>query len=511
MTRSFWEGTTEHAAALSSLKEDAQADVCVVGSGIAGLTTAYLLAQRGLEVIVLEGRDFATGETARTTAHLASAIDDRFVDLEKYFGEEGSRLAAESHAAAIDLIERHCQELEIDCQFERTDGYLFDPVEKSNVDLYAEFEAARRAGLKASWLESGPAPIASGRACIRFARQAQFHPLRYLNGLLAAARRLGVTVHTHCHVQEMEGGSKTRAKTAHGPAVIARALVVATNTPVNNRARIHLKQAAYRTYAIAVKIPLGAVPSGLYWDTLDPYHYVRVFKDGPGSETLIVGGEDHKTGQSRDEAEAHRWLERWTRQRVPNAGEVIAAWSGQVIEPADGLALIGRNPHDKNVYIATGDSGNGLTHGTIAGMIITDLIQGRTNRWAELYDPGRLTLRAVGDFLSENVNTAAQYADWITAGETRNPDGLCPGEGAVIREGLHKIAVCRDETGKLHRLSATCPHLGGIVRWNHLERTWDCPCHGSRFAADGAVLNGPSIGDLKPVSEEARPTATSRS
>jgi Rieske Fe-S protein len=290
--------------------------------------------------------------------------------------------------------------------------------------------------------------------------------------------------------------------------VTATAVVVATNTPVNDRFAIHTKQAAYRTYVIGVHVPRDSVPKALYWDTAQeaslangfgpiPYHYLRLQNVSPVQDLLIVGGEDHKTGQA-DDPEA-RWnrLEAWTRERFPMATDVTYRWSGQVMEPVDGLAFIGRNPADEpNIYVATGDSGNGMTHGTIAGILLTDLILGRENPWATLYDPARKSLRALGDFAKENLNVAAQYVDWAAAGEVKSAAEIAPGTGGVIRRGLKKVAIYRDEQKSLHEFSAICPHLGCIVAWNSAEKTWDCPCHGSRFDKLGTVINGPALANL---------------
>jgi Rieske Fe-S protein len=226
---------------------------------------------------------------------------------------------------------------------------------------------------------------------------------------------------------------------------------------------------------------------------------VRLSNDEVG-EILVVGGEDHKTGQADDFDARYARLQDWARIRFPSVGEVVFRWSGQVMEPVDGLGFIGRNPADKqNVYIVTGDSGNGMTHGAIAGILIPDLIAGRKNPWETVYDPSRKSLRAVGDFAKENLNVAKQYKDLITGGDVSSADEIKPGEGAVLRHGLHKVAAYRDDTGVLHQMTAVCPHLKCIVRWNGNEKTWDCPCHGSRFDAMGHVMQGPSVADLAPT------------
>jgi len=301
---------------------------------------------------------------------------------------------------------------------------------------------------------------------------------------------------------------------------------VATNTPVNDLVAIHTKQAPYLSYVIGVRVPRGLIPKALYWDTGPsdhghpvPYHYVRLQsmsnpngsgRNGDGYELLIVGGEDHKTGQAKDADERYARLAKWTRERFPMAEAIEHCWSGQVMEPVDGMAFIGPNPMDEpNVFIATGDSGNGMTHGMIAGMLLTDLICGRENRWASLYDPSRISFGAMPSFAKENLNVAGQYAEWFTGGEVDSADEIAPGSGAIIRRGFKKIAAHRDSNGHVHECSAVCPHLGCIVAWNDSDETWDCPCHGSRFDAYGHVLNGPANSDLAMV-QEAEHDSTAR-
>ncbi len=488
------------------LARDHHADVCVIGAGIAGLSVAYELARDGRSVIVLDDGPIGGGETSRTTAHLASAFDDRYFKVEALHGEHGARLTAESHAAAIDRIERIVEEEQIECAFERLDGYLFAPPGETPDLLERELEACRRAGLAdVKLVDRAPLEGFETGACLRFPRQAQFHPMRYLYGLAAAIRRLGGRIVTGAHVSKIEGGQNGASARVtvgeEGPVVTAADVVVATNTPVNDVLTMHTKQFPYRTYVIGAAVPRGTVHRALYWDTADPYHYVRLHR-APRGEMLIVGGEDHKTGQEDDGVERHDRLERWARERFPSMGAVHHRWSGQVMEPMDALAFIGRNPgKDDNVWIVTGDSGNGMTHGAIAGMLLRELVLGRDHPWSTLYDPNRRTLRAAAEFTRENLNMAAQYADWLTGGDVKDVADIARNEGAVIREGLRKVAVYRDAHGALHRCSAVCPHLGALVRWNHEEHTWDCPAHGSRFDPQGHVLNGPAIGDLSPDTE----------
>ena len=494
-TGSFWRisappPTTE------PLSDSKHVDVCVVGAGIAGLTVAYLLARAGQSVTVLDDGPAGGGVTGATTAHLTHAIDDGYFEVERLRGQDAARLAAESHTSAIDRIETIVREEGIDCGFSRLDGYLFLGPEQSEEILDRELEATHRAGLgSVTKVPRLPLPFDAG-PCLRFPGQGQFHPLEYVRGLVGALKRHGGLLFTGSHADQVEGGDPARIQV--GPhEITARAVIVATNTPINDRVKLHTKQAPYMTYALGGEVPKGSIPPGLYWDTADPYHYLRLQPLDGDRELLIVGGEDHKTGQADDVTLRHQRLETWARARLPMMQEVAFTWSGQVMETLDGLAMIGRNPMDAdNVYVVTGDSGMGMTHGTIAGMLISDLILGRSNPWVELYDPSRKPMRAAGTFLKEAGNMAAQYTDWVKGGDVESEDAIAPGEGAVLRHGLGKMAVYREPSGELHRFSAVCPHLGCIVTWNASADTWDCPCHGSRFDKMGKVFSGPANRDL---------------
>jgi glycine/D-amino acid oxidase-like deaminating enzyme/nitrite reductase/ring-hydroxylating ferredoxin subunit len=492
---------------LPQLTGNTRTSVCIVGAGIAGMSTAYNLARAGRAVVLIDDGPIGGGETGRTTAHITAALDDRYTEIEKLHGEEGARIAAESHTAAINRIESIASLEDIDCDYERLDGYLFLGGDDKKKLLEQELAAAHRAGLSdVELLDRAPITSFDTGPALRFPRQAQFHPLKYLNGLARAIVRDGGQLYSGAHAVKIEDGEPAKVTTSEGHVITADNIVVATNSPVNDWVILHTKQAAYRTYVIAARVPRGSVPRGLYWDTPDPYHYIRLQEVDPlldpshREELLIVGGEDHKTGQEDDAEERFRRLEEWTRKRFPMIGNIDFRWSGQVMEPVDYMGFIGRNPGtDQHIYIATGDSGNGITHGTIAGMLLTDLIMGRKNPWSKLYDPSRVTLRATPDFLKENLNVAAQFGDWATGSEISSYDEIPPGGGAVVRHGIKKIAVYRDEQGTIHQRSAVCTHLYCIVAWNSIERTWDCPCHGSRFDPYGQVVNGPAITPLPEV------------
>jgi glycine/D-amino acid oxidase-like deaminating enzyme/nitrite reductase/ring-hydroxylating ferredoxin subunit len=495
---SLWSATSKEPS-IPALDRNIDADICIVGGGIAGMTTAYLLAREGKSVVILDKSQIGSGETAHTSAHLSNVIDAGYREIERLHGAKAARLVAQSHTAAISQIESIISEEKIDCDFERVDGYLFSPYGGPQQKLQEEWQAAKRTGLQVRKLKQSPFDLEFG-PCLRFPRQAQFHPLKYLTGLARAIKRLDGRLFGGAEAKEIKSGKTVKILTQGRAIVSAGAVVIATNTPINDLGKIFAKQEAYRTYVIGALVPAGSIPRALYWDTEDPFHYVRLQRmhiNGKTQYLLIIGGEDHKTGQAGGIEGRFTRLAAWGREHFPGIKEIAFRWSGQVMESMDDLAFIGRNPKDhSNVYIVTGDSGAGLTHGTIAGILLRDLIVGRDNPWAALYDPARKTPRAAGTFPRENPKAGGEYAHWLTPGEVKTVEEIKPGMGAVIRRGSSKIAVSRDDTGRLHQCSAVCTHLGCIVSWNSTERTWDCPCHGSRFAPDGKLLNGPALEPL---------------
>ncbi|MCA1819694.1 MAG: FAD-dependent oxidoreductase [Thermoplasmatota archaeon] len=482
------------------LERAESADVAIVGGGIAGVTTAYLLMKEGQDVVLLEDGALGSGETGRTTAHFTYALDDRYYVLERKHGEEGARKAAESHRAAIEAVASIVQEERLDCGMARVDGYLSRHPSDEADSLDRELAAARRAGLPVERVESAPEPFEAGPA-LRFPDQLQLHPLRYLAGLAKRIQSGGGRIFTDTHVTDFGEGELT----ARGHKVQARHTILATNTPVHTKLALHPKQAAFRTYVVAGGVPKDTVPRALWWDTGDheskssfpPYHYVRLHP-GKDRDVLIVGGEDHKTGQP-DEGEPDPFgvLADWVRQRVPGFAPEWS-WSGQVFEPVDNLAFIGQDPTAKSSFLVTGDSGNGMTHGTLAGLMARDLLLGRPNPWAKTYEPGRKAISGLATLAKEGADFVGKYAEYAKKDDVAELAQIAAGTGAVLR-GLHPKAVYRDEEGDLHACSAVCPHLGCIVAWNGVEGTFDCPCHGSRFTAMGKVVSGPANSDLKPV------------
>ena len=505
---SIWIATINQPLSYHSLNSDIVTDILVIGGGISGLTTAYCLAKEGRQVVLVDDGFIGSGETGRTTAHITCALDDLYSELEKIFDKSTAQLAANSHMKAIEWIANTVRINNIDCQFKRVDGYLFLHPSDKKETLEEEYEATKRAGLITEMLSTVPGIEAEeGKWCIKYPDQAQFHILKYLKGLANALTQLGGTIYTETKAENINKNGAT----ANGFNVIANSIVVATNTPVNDWATMHTKQWPYRTYVVGAKIPKGALPYALWWDTgnrqskwvSQPYHYVRLAEYDDQYDILICGGEDHRTGQADSEAikEEDRYtkLIEWTKKRFPSMEEIVFKWSGQVMEPVDSLAYIGKNPGDENIYIITGDSGNGMTHGTLGGLIITDIIMGKENPWAEIYSPSRITLKTTSDYLEEVGNMVAQFGDWFTGGDVKKAEDLKPGEGGIMSKGFKKVAVYCDKDNNIHSCTAVCPHMGGILQWNADEKTFDCPMHGSRFTTEGKVINGPATADLKQV------------
>jgi glycine/D-amino acid oxidase-like deaminating enzyme/nitrite reductase/ring-hydroxylating ferredoxin subunit len=478
------------------MEGDQTCDVVIVGSGIAGISTAYELALEGQRVVVVDRGPIAGGITARTSAHLAPLCDDLTSAMIRLRGEQTSKLFYESQAAAVDRIEEIQKKEAIDCDFRRLDGYLFQALNTDSAIIDDELEAVRKVGAPVHRLVGVPLRHCENQHALRYPRQGTFHPLKYLAGLAAAIESKGGRFYAGTIVQRVEERDGAVTVTTDKGTISAQAAVVASNSPVIDRFALHTKMAPYRTYAMAFTIKRDAIPDALYWDTLDPYHYVRLQPGDGRSDFLIVGGADHKSGEADDAEVRFEALEAWTRNLIPAAREVTHRWSGQVLDTIDYAGFIGRNPGNTNIYVHTGDSGQGITHGVAGALINSALVLGRDSKWAEVYDPSRKTPSGIANFLSENTTVAKNFAEYLAPGELSSIEELKPGHGAVIRQGLSKVAAFRDASGQLYARSAACTHVGCHLHWNSFETCWDCPCHGSHFAVDGTALNAPAISAL---------------
>lgn len=488
-TSSIWE--TIELPKFNPLNQNQKIETCIVGGGITGISIAYQMAKRGHKVLLVEAFGLGSGQTGRTTAHLTCQLEDQFVNLLKMHDEKTLRIFLDAHRSAIDVIENVIEIENISCDFKRLDGYLFQGKNFDLKKMEQEQEAGRKCGIELDLIQVAPL-LKEPSLALRFPRQAQFNPLKYIQGLVRVLKELDVAIYEGTHVKDIrqEDRKSWKLLTDGDFLIECQNLIVATNTPVNNRFHIHTRQFAYRTYGIAFKLEQSFKEQCLLWDTEDPYHYIRFVDD-----TLVVGGQDHRTGQE-PEGDPFLALEEWSRQKFSFIKEVKKKWSGQIYEPMDQIGFIGRNPGlEKNCYISTGESGIGMTSSAIASLIIPDLIDKGEHPWASVFDPCRPPLTGIKEFIHENVNVAYQYKDWITPSEVKDEKSIPIDTGSVIREGITKSCIYHAED-HFEKKSAICTHLGGIVHWNDIEKTWDCPCHGSRFNTEGKVIEGPAISDL---------------
>lgn len=482
-----------------------ETDVVIIGGGIAGLSVAYNLVQAGIKIILVEDGNIGSGETGRTTAHLVSALDDRYEELQRVFGKEEAKLIAKSHADAIDFIDSVCSTENIACDFKRVDGYLFLHPSDKPESIDKELQACLESGIPVEKVSEVPGMLKPFGPAIKFPNQAKFHPMKYMEGLYKAITEKGGIILTNTHAEKID---QTGIVTKDGKEIKAAHIVVATNAPVNVKYSLPLKQYAFRTYVIAAKIKKESLPDVLWWDTGDfdadadipPYHYVRLQSYNDTHDLLISGGEDHATGLADatgiPENERYTILEQWTREHFP-IENIVYQWSGQVMEPMDSLAYIGKSPGDKNIYIITGDSGNGLTHATIAGKLLTDLIMQKENPLEAIYDPSRSKILKTGKvFLKEFGQGLFDYLKHKSDTKITEFSSLSVNAGKIIKLGDKQYGVYKDNSNAVHFVQAECTHMKCIIKWNSDEKTWDCPCHGSRFSYEGKVLNGPANTDL---------------
>ncbi len=468
-------------------------DVAVLGGGIAGITTALLLKNEGVSVAVVEARSIGGGVTGYTTAKVTSLHGLTYARLASRLGEYTARVYGEANEWGLARVAGFVEELAIDCDFRRTDAFTYAESRDDLPKIEEEVDRAARLGLPASFVEEAdlPFPIAGA---VRFSDQAEFHPVKYVRALAAAVDGDGCHLFEGTRALDVEEDTPCHVQTEHG-VIRADHVVVATHFPFLDRGLFFARMHPERSYVVAARIA-GDTPQGMYLSTEKPAHSLRAHPGGDG-ELLLVGGESHKTGKGH-ESERYAALERYARQRF-TVESVDYRWATQDNMPVDGLPYVGRlTPLSKRIHVATGFRKWGLANGTAAARMIADAILERQNAWAEVFDPNRVNVTASApSFAQENADVAFHFfADRLTR---RSPaEGLEPGEGRIVGVGLRQLALHRDEEGRLHSLSARCTHLGCIVKWNDAERTWDCPCHGSRFGADGRVIQGPAVRPLPP-------------
>lgn len=498
-TTSLWD--SNNASNFPTLNEDLATEVVVIGAGITGLTAALRLAEAGRRVVVLEARTVGSGVTGYTTAHLTEDVDAGYAALRSTFGPQAAKTVAQSLRAAIDHVGARVAELRIDCDFTYVPAYYFTEEPSRCDELTVELDACMQAGLQVSRCADGaPLPWRTASA-FAYHDQARVHPLKYLRGLMDECVRRGVRVYEYARVVGIEEGEPCEVALENGTYVTADAVFSATHVPLN-RLALQTKLGHYQSYVIAYRH--NFVPDALFYDDENPYHYIRSATID-GERFLIIGGADHKTGEGGDTREAYERVIQYANQRL-GLGEPAMRWSAEVHESIDGLPLIGRNSGSRRIYVATGFGGDGMTFGTVAGLLVSDLILGHENAWQKLYDATRVTPSAFGEFLRENLSVPKHLiGDRLRRSEADSIGDIERGDGKIMRVDGQRLAVYRDPAGALHAVSAVCTHMGCIVHFNRAEKTWDCPCHGSRFGTDGSVIEGPAMRELPASPVEDQP------
>ena len=483
-------------------------NVVIVGGGVTGVTAAYLLSKAGQSVVLLDRREVLGQDTGHTTAHLTCAVDTRLSTLVERFGRDHAAAVWDAGLASIGLIDRHVRSEGLACDFAWVPGYLHqspeDPTERDALEREAAL--ASDLGFDAAFVEANPL---SGQPAMMLAGQGRVHPTKYLRGLLHAAVERGCAVYEHSPIEAISDDPP--GVVAGGTRLECDTVLVATHNPLGNLhgivqgSLLQTRLAPYTSYVISGMVPHGSLSDALYWDTATPYRYCRI-APASGGDVVIYGGEDHKTGQGPEPADApFTRLEESLRSLVPGV-TVSHRWSGQVIETDDGLPFIGETSPGQ--FVATGFGGNGMTFGTLAGLMVTDAVAGRENPWSKLFDLHRSRAKGLWNYLKENKD----YPYYLIRDRFAGSGGqslrvLQRGEGRVLDLAGRRVAAFRADDGAVTLLSPTCTHLGCAVAWNAVERSWDCPCHGSRFSTDGRVLAGPAQTPLERVDVGAVTTA----
>jgi glycine/D-amino acid oxidase-like deaminating enzyme/nitrite reductase/ring-hydroxylating ferredoxin subunit len=490
---SYWIDSTS-AANFPPLSDNLSVDVVIIGAGIAGITAATLLKRAGKTVVVIESKQTSTGVSGHTTAKVTSLHQLIYADLIKNHGEEKARTYAQANQAAIEFVAKTVTESQIDCDFSRQSAYTFAETEDNLKDIEKEVEAALKLGLPASFVRetSLPFPIAGA---VKFDNQAQFHSRKYLLHLIKQIPGDGSYVFENTRVLKVEENTLCQVITDKG-IIQAKDVIVATNIPITDEGLFFAKTYPKRSYIIGARIPANKAPQGMYIGSGEKYYSIRT-TPYEGELLLLVGGGGHKVGTVENTEDKYLDLENYTRSRF-GVESIDYRWSTQDFVSFDKIPYVGKlTPLSKHTYVATGFSLWGMTQGTLSGMILADSILGVKNVAADLYDATRATPFISPKGIKQNLEVGTHWVGDRIKGLGKNLDDVAVGEGKLVTVDGEKVAAYRDEVGKIHAVSAICSHLGCVVAWNSAEKSWDCPCHGSRFSCNGEVLHGPTVKDLK--------------
>ena len=497
-TRSIWQESAPDYQPQNSWSRETVYDAIIIGAGITGLTTALRLQEAGKKCIIAEAHNLGYGTTGGTTAHLNTMLDTPYNTVESDFGKDSAKLLRQGCADAIAHVEANSKRYGIDCGFSHQPGYLIAQDNKELEALKSIVEAALRAGDEVGYNDGAPVPIKCLKAA-RYERQAQFHPTKYLVGLARAFEDLGGVLLHHCVVANVDKADEIfTAHTSLGE-VRGGTVVYATHIPPGINI-LHFRCAPYRSYAMAVTLSNDEYPAGLAYDMKDPYHYFRT-QEVDGQRYLIVGGYDHKTGHEENTEGPFRELEAYVRAHY-DVASVSQRWSSQYWNASDGLPYIGPLPGaNDGVWVGTGYGGNGMTLGTLAGIMISDAIMGREHYLAETVKPSRIKpIAGFMDFVKENADVVSQFVGKRFAYEKISTlSEIAPGDATLADWEGKKVALYKDEGGKVFAVDPVCPHAKCIVGWNSAEKSWDCPCHGARYTPQGEMITGPARRGLTPL------------
>jgi glycine/D-amino acid oxidase-like deaminating enzyme/nitrite reductase/ring-hydroxylating ferredoxin subunit len=497
---SLWQDTTPENGQTGStaMTPPTTFDVIIAGAGITGITTALELQKAGLSVMVAEAQTIGFGTTGGTTAHLNTFMDTPYHVIAQKFGKSDAALVARAAQDALQLIRSNVETYSIDCGYKELSAHIFSQDDKQGSELESIFDSSRECNVAVERTTEIAIPVPFEKA-LEFTGQATFHPGRYLNRLAEVFREGGGQILENCRITNVEEGEPHQIISSLGN-FKARHFIYATHVPPGVNL-LHFRCAPYRSYAIAVKLrDENAYPDKLVYDMYDPYHYYRT-QEIDGEKYLIVGGEDHKTGHEANTEGCLRKLEAHVRKYF-DVKEVTHQWSSQYYEPNDGLPYIGTLPgHPDNMYVATGYGGNGMIYSNVAAMTLTSLITGVEHDYISLFDPNRIKIVAgFSNFVKESADVVGKLIGKILPDEKLHElADLAPGEAKVVNYDGDKVAIYKDEQGKVFAVNSACTHIKCDVAWNNAEQSWDCPCHGSRFSKTGEVLTAPARKDLEQI------------
>lgn len=491
--QSYWLASTD-TTKYPTLDEDINADIAIIGGGIVGILCAYLMKDEGFNIVILEADHIAQGTTGHTTAKITSQHGLIYNKIASQMGIELARQYADANESAIHEIKKIADTNQIDCDYIEQSAFVYTEQEKYIQKINDEVKIASDLGIKAIYVEEIPFPIPI-KAAVRFDNQAQFHPRKFLLALAQNIYNSGVRIFEQSRVVDMEDNTDYIITTDQGKKVTAQKIIIATHYPFYNKpAAYYTRIYSERSYVVAVKAK-EKYPGGMYINAEDPARSLRNQVTDSG-EIIFVGGEHHKTGQGIDTAEHYKTLIDFA-SNIFTIEDIPFRWSTQDCMTLDGLPYVGNFTSDTpNLYIATGFGKWGMTNSMVSAMILRDLIIKGESSWEDVYNPSRKTIiSSAKNFIVENYNVAEQLLNGKLSQLSKELE-LAPGEAKVLKIDGERVGAFKDENGTLHLVDTTCTHMGCELNWNEAEKSWDCPCHGSRFSYEGEVISGPAVKPL---------------